>query len=936
MNKKNERKIFLEQLEAKNMMASDVLGTMPLPIGPLNHIPVTDVSHTIPVLSSNPGAAKKLFLDFDGHFEANWGSYSNVATPPYAGDSNAIAEIWSRVAEDYSIFDVDVTTIDPGNENHNETAVVAIGGSYTDWYGGAAGGVAYVGSFFFFQPPIGYVFSSNLGDSPKYVAEAAAHEAGHVFGLRHQAVWNGNTLVSEYSQGDGNIAPIMGVGYYAPLTRWTNGPTSQGPNSLQDDIQTINTYSLSTRVDDYINQVTVSGPSFSKNGIITPNDTDTFQFTTSNGPLSFSLNLPVGTNLVPKLTLLDAQNNVVATGDSTLTVANGVAGSYKIVVSANDSLYGNAGQYNLVGNISDTINNTKLEVSIGEEQINDSDTIDLGTTSLNTLLEQSFNLTNLDDGVLHISNIVVPNGLTLVSARTVNLNYGDTYTLIVDMISSSPIHIDGNIQIISDDSFQPNFNIHVLGDVIQVLPKLKVSYNGSDVVNNQLVDYGQVNKGVNITKTFTITNDDAGTLVINNIIVPNDYTLVPPSTNILEYGDSVDFTVTLNSSVAGSFNGTMTINTNDINLNVVLNGQIVSPAISVSNNGNSLVNNGTLDLGKINWLTNATQVFTITNSGTSPLLIQNPTVTGNLVITNQVTSVTLGAGQSTQFTVKIDTSTIKSVSGTISIQSNDVVFTQNIVASVVTPHIAILDGGKVLTSGKSVDFGKNNITKTFSITNTGDGTLNLTSITVPAHYVLVTNPGSTSLEKNETTSFQVKLDPTVVGNFTGNILINSNDVAVPQFTIHVTGKVTKSLINTYNFDNNGPSFSKVGQWLSANGGYLGNYVTSKTAGSVATWNVTGLQNGTYDLYTTYVNNPKNTNAASYTFGSTTVNVNQTVKPGDLYENGVFWKKIGTIVVTDGTAQVSITDTKSGPLTIVDAIKFKTSTSAASKPTKVNF
>jgi hypothetical protein len=59
--------------------------------------------------------------------------------------------IWRAVAEDFAPFDVDVTTEHLGDEERlgNDFGTgsglrVAVGGSSRDWYGAAAGGVAYV------------------------------------------------------------------------------------------------------------------------------------------------------------------------------------------------------------------------------------------------------------------------------------------------------------------------------------------------------------------------------------------------------------------------------------------------------------------------------------------------------------------------------------------------------------------------------------------------------------------------------------------------------------------------------------------------------------------------------------------------------------------------------------------------------------------------
>jgi hypothetical protein len=90
--------------------------------------------------------------------------------------------MWRAIAEDFSIFDVDVTTEEPpelANPQSFSSAVrVVIGGSSSDWFGGAAGGVAWVGSFGQQGWNIAYVFSRTLGNAPKSVWEAASHEGG--------------------------------------------------------------------------------------------------------------------------------------------------------------------------------------------------------------------------------------------------------------------------------------------------------------------------------------------------------------------------------------------------------------------------------------------------------------------------------------------------------------------------------------------------------------------------------------------------------------------------------------------------------------------------------------------------------------------------------------------------------------------------------------
>ena len=101
----------------------------------------------VPAYHSLPGAHAKLYVDFDG---TTWAGKTPGTVPAYdvdgdpanfsTGELANIQQIAHRVAEKYSPFNIDVTTVNPGNENNLETAHLVVGGNVA-WYGAPAGGV---------------------------------------------------------------------------------------------------------------------------------------------------------------------------------------------------------------------------------------------------------------------------------------------------------------------------------------------------------------------------------------------------------------------------------------------------------------------------------------------------------------------------------------------------------------------------------------------------------------------------------------------------------------------------------------------------------------------------------------------------------------------------------------------------------------------------
>ena len=403
---------------------------------------------SIPLLHSLPGATASIYLDFDGHFEAQWGSHANVTTPVFDLDGDAttfsdteltrITNIWKRVTEDFAPFQVDVTTENPGNFSNGHGLRVSIGGDGA-WLGTPAGGVAYIGNFTSSVPNTVYVFPDSLGRNEKSMAEASSHESGHAFGLQHQSTFDANGIkTAEYNPGGGGWAPIMGVSYSQALSTWYNGTSSLGSTTLQDDLSVISDEEngFGYRPDDHPDTVgsgtplVLTGNTVAGSGIIeTMTDVDAFSFSTDAGLITLNVNVAaLGPNLDTVIELRNSSGTLIASAAPTDNLAsvistNVIAGDYTLLVKSTGD-YGRLGQYTVSGTVNAglfVLSHTPAEGSV--------------VTSLPTDFQIDFSEA-IDQSTLDASDLSV-NGQQADSYSVVD---GNTFTF---HFLSSPVTTEG-------------------------------------------------------------------------------------------------------------------------------------------------------------------------------------------------------------------------------------------------------------------------------------------------------------------------------------------------------------------------------------------------------------------------------------------------------------------------------------------------------------
>ncbi len=322
---------------------------------------------------------------------------------------------------------------------------------------------------------------------------------------------------------------------------------------------------------------------------------------------------------------------------------------------------------------------------------------------------------------------------------------------------------------------------------------LTIALNGTGVegglsANPSSVGFGSVTVGQNSSSTVTLTNSGTASVAITaSSISGAGFTMSALAAQTLSPGQTTSFSVTFTPTNGNQATGSVSIasNASGSPLTISLSGTGAQGGLSASP---SSVSFGNIDVGQ----TSSTTI-TLKNSGTASVSISSSSLTGSSFSMSTLAAQTLGAGQTTSFSVTFKPTSAVSATGSVSIASN----------APGSPLAISLNGtgaqAEIAATPASVSFGTATVgssnSQSIQLTNSGNATLTISQVSVSGSGMSQTGLSTpVTIPAGGSTSFDAVFAPTSANAASGSITLATNGVP-SSLTISLSGTGAASNIS---------------------------------------------------------------------------------------------------------------------------------------------
>ncbi|MBS1841096.1 MAG: choice-of-anchor D domain-containing protein [Acidobacteria bacterium] len=500
------------------------------------------------------------------------------------------------------------------------------------------------------------------------------------------------------------------------------------------------------------------------------------------------------------------------------------------------TIQGDAGTSPAVVNLS-----ANVVASTGNLQ-SDQSSLAFGSVTNGNNLTKQVVLTNTGTAAVQISAVsVTGTGFTVSGVSTpATVNASATATLSVKFAPTATGAVTGSLTVTSNSQGSP-ITISLSGTGT-------ATPTGNLQSNQSSLSYGNVNTGTNSAKQVVLTNSGTAAVTISSVAATGAGVSVngiaTPTT--LNPSATATLTVTFAPTAAGSVTGSVKVTSDAPGspLTIPVSGTGVQPAISISP---ASFNFGNIVAGQ-----NSSKSFTVTNTGSATLTISQLSISATGYSVNGLSAPSnVAPGTSVTFNAVFAPTAAGNLAGTVNIASN----APNSPATVALSGTGVAATRTLSFSASTLAFGNVNIgstTATLSetITNTGNSSVQISSITVSGTGYSLSGASGVTLNPSQTFTFNAIFDPSTAGAASGSITVTSNASGSPgTITLSGTGVQAVSHTVSLTWSESGSSISGYNVYRSTTSG--SGYV--KVNGSLwpsMNYTDSAVQNGTTYFYVT--------------------------------------------------------------------------------------
>jgi len=423
------------------------------------------------------------------------------------------------------------------------------------------------------------------------------------------------------------------------------------------------------------------------------------------------------------------------------------------------------------------------------------DTYDFGYGVVGACLPGDFTLANNGHGDLVVSDIISsdPAIFEVTLSTPLTIGSGATVSLVIAFCPAEPIDYEGTVTFVSNDP-DGDFVVIVSGTAVES----DVSFEPADATDGH--DFGTVRVCNTVEWTFVMKNSTSATTEFDFDFAADLPYAVLPTTGTLGIGSETTITVTFHPTELGALTGTLVLSSPNPdfgdNIEFDLSGFGVAPDIETiteyqfpdtPKHGHS---DYSLDVSNV--ATDATAVLLNVTDITSNAA--DFTIVG-------VTNATIATGESKSFTIRFCPSTIGTISGVITVYSDDPDSPEWEIdvwgIGLEAPYMQFPNLEAV------ADFGTLRVgevtTGTLEVANVGDANLEITNIAITENtdsfsldFATLGTLGAGiatqwTIEPGDSLFVDISFHPVEIGATTGVLTILSNDPVEPTYEITLMG-----------------------------------------------------------------------------------------------------------------------------------------------------